>query len=61
MDDPTFVSSVYYREPRAALTWLEQGYDERARWMCSLRVFPPFDPLRNEPRFKALVARMQFP
>ncbi len=45
----------------AALTWLEQGYDERARWMCSLRVFPPFDPLRNEPRFKALVARMQFP
>ena len=45
----------------AALTWLEQGYAERARWMCSLRVFAPFDPLRDEPRFKALVAKMQFP
>jgi hypothetical protein len=44
-----------------ALTWLEQGYDEHARWMCSLRVFAPFDPLRDEPRFKALVAKMKFP
>ena len=45
----------------AALTWLEQAYDEHARWMCSLRVLPPFDPLRDEPRFKALVAKMKFP
>lgn len=26
MDDPTFVSSVYYREPKAALTWLERAF-----------------------------------
>ncbi len=45
----------------AALTWLEQAFDERARWMCSLRVLAPFDPLRDEPRFKALVANMKFP
>ena len=45
----------------AALTWLERAYDEHAHWMCSLRVFPPFAPLRDEPRFKALVQKMQFP
>jgi tetratricopeptide (TPR) repeat protein len=44
-----------------ALTFLEQAYDEHARWMCSLRVLTPFDPLRDEPRFKALVAKMKFP
>ena len=26
MDDPTFVSSVYYRDPKAALAWLEQAF-----------------------------------
>lgn len=45
----------------AALTWLEHAFDEHAHWMCSMRSFPPFDPLRQEPRFKALVARMKFP
>ena len=45
----------------AALTWLERAYDERAHWMGWMRSFPPFDPLRDEPRFKALVAKMQFP
>ena len=26
MDDPTFVSSVYYRDPKAALAWLERAF-----------------------------------
>ena len=29
--------------------------------MGALRSFQPFDPLRDEPRFKAVVVRMQFP
>jgi hypothetical protein len=46
----------------AALTWLERAYDEHAHWLlCSLRVFPPFAVLQDEPRFKALVQKMQFP
>jgi Flp pilus assembly protein TadD len=45
----------------AALTWLERAFDEQAHWMGALRSFQPFDPLRDEPRFKAIVARMQFP
>ena len=45
----------------AALTWLERAYNEHAHWMCSMRSVPPFDPLRDEPRFKALVTKMKFP
>jgi DNA-binding winged helix-turn-helix (wHTH) protein len=45
----------------AALTWLERAYDEHAHWIGSLRVWPPFAPLRGEPRFKALVSKMRFP
>ena len=26
MDEPTFVSSVHYREPKAALAWLERAF-----------------------------------
>jgi len=32
-----------------------------AHWMDILRSFQPFEPLRDEPRFKSLVARMRFP
>jgi hypothetical protein len=45
----------------AALTWLERAYDEHAHWLGSLRAFPPFAVLQDEPRFKALVQKMQFP
>jgi DNA-binding winged helix-turn-helix (wHTH) protein/tetratricopeptide (TPR) repeat protein len=44
-----------------ALSWLEQAFDEHAHWMETLRIFPPFDPLRDEPRFKTLVDKMKFP
>jgi uncharacterized glyoxalase superfamily protein PhnB len=26
MDDPVFTSSVFYRDPKAALAWLEQAF-----------------------------------
>ena len=45
----------------AALTWLERGYDEHARWWVARASVPLFDPLRDEPRFKAIVAKMKFP
>jgi tetratricopeptide (TPR) repeat protein len=45
----------------AALTWLERAYQEHAHWMAWMRSFPPFDPLRDEPRFKALVEKMRYP
>jgi Flp pilus assembly protein TadD len=41
-----------------ALTWLEKAYEERSASLLLLKVNPILDPLRSEPRFKALVARI---
>ncbi|HWC75728.1 MAG TPA: protein kinase [Gemmatimonadales bacterium] len=42
-----------------ALEWAERAYDERRGWLAYVNVNPIFDPLRSEPRFKALVERMR--
>ena len=44
-----------------ALDWLERGFDGKDGDMVLLKVFGVWDPLRNEPRFKAILARMRFP
>jgi serine/threonine-protein kinase len=41
-----------------ALDWAEKAYDERRGWLAYLTVNPLLDPVRGEPRFEALVARM---
>jgi serine/threonine protein kinase/Tfp pilus assembly protein PilF len=41
-----------------ALDWMEHAYDERRGWLAYLNVHPVVDPLRNEPRFRKLVATM---
>jgi serine/threonine-protein kinase len=42
-----------------ALTWAERAYEERRGWLVYLRVNRMFDPLREEPRFHALVRKMK--
>lgn len=42
-----------------ALDWAERAYEERRGWVVYAKVNPIFDPLRNEPRFDALVSRMR--
>ncbi|MFN2601849.1 MAG: protein kinase [Gemmatimonadaceae bacterium] len=42
-----------------ALDWMERSYDERRGWMAYLNVHPILDPVRDEPRFKALVEKMR--
>jgi TolB-like protein len=44
-----------------ALTWLERGYEEHGQWFYKIKVAPIFDPLRSEPRFQAVLRRMNFP
>ena len=44
-----------------ALTWIEKGYEEHDQWHFSLKVSPIPDPLRSEPRFQAVMRRMNFP
>ena len=45
----------------AALTWMERGIEEHDPGLIGSRVYPILDPLRSEPRFQALVRRMNFP
>ncbi len=44
-----------------ALTWLERAYEERSWSLSLLKVHPVYDPLRDDPRFPELLARMNFP
>jgi TolB-like protein/Flp pilus assembly protein TadD len=45
----------------AALRWLAKVEQFRVSGMQFLKVDPLLDPIRDEPQFKALVARMKFP
>jgi TolB-like protein/DNA-binding winged helix-turn-helix (wHTH) protein len=48
-------------EKNKALRWLERAYEDRDEWMQATKVWPALDPLRSEPRFQALLRRMNFP
>jgi TolB-like protein/Tfp pilus assembly protein PilF len=48
-------------EKAMAMTWLERAYEERDQWMVYINAYPGWDALRSEPRFQALVRRMNFP
>ena len=50
-----YVAMNNYNE---ALNKLEKAYEVRDVWMYNLNVDPVFDPIRNEPRFRALLKRM---
>jgi DNA-binding winged helix-turn-helix (wHTH) protein/TolB-like protein/Flp pilus assembly protein TadD len=41
-----------------AFQWLEQAASERAFHLIYLKVWPELDPLRSDPRFKALILRL---
>jgi serine/threonine-protein kinase len=55
------VPYVIAGENSRALDWLERGFEERDRQMPWVSVWPVYDPLRDEPRFKALLQRMNLP
>ena len=45
-------------EVDAALTWLEQAIGQRDSRLLWLKVHPRFEPLRTDPRFQTLLARV---
>jgi len=44
-----------------AIEWLEKAYEERAERFVYFKVNPVFNPLEEEPRFRDLVNRMNYP
>jgi len=41
-----------------AFALLDKAFAERDFWLSELHVSPPFDPLRGDPQFEALVKRV---
>ena len=48
----------YLGEMDQAFEWLEKAYEERDQAMCWLKVWPNFNPLRSDQRFKAMLKKM---
>jgi len=62
--DPTSIATIYIGlgQKEEALTWLERAYEQRGSYLILyLKVDPVWDPLRDDPRFQALLRRMNFP
>ena len=47
--------------PDKAIYWLEKSYNERAIMTVSLKFYWIWDNIRDDPRFKEIYARMNFP
>ncbi len=60
---PTSIAMIYCRlgDKERAFEFLEQGYQERTRGLVYLQVEPQYDPIRSDPRFQDMLARMNFP
>jgi tetratricopeptide (TPR) repeat protein len=60
---PVDIATIYIGlgEKDEALDWLERGFAGRAYGLVFLPSDPRFDPLRNDPRFTALMRRVGLP
>jgi serine/threonine-protein kinase len=47
--------------PDSAFAWLDRAVEERTHWLVWLNRDPRWQPLRNDPRFAALVHRVGLP
>ena len=47
-----------FADADAAFTWLDKAIEERASFLLHLQWDPRFDPLRGDPRLRALLERV---
>jgi len=59
-NDPLQIAEVYAAlgEAGSAIEWLHRAYEDRRTWLIYLNSDPAYDAIRDEPRFRALAARM---
>ncbi len=55
------MASVAAGDTDRAFEWLNRACDERHVWVTMLETDPAFDPVRRDPRFSKLVARVRLP
>jgi hypothetical protein len=48
-------------DPEKALKWLDTAYRARDPGLAQLKVDSLLDPIRREPKFQVVLAKMQFP
>ncbi len=55
-----FVAVAYARlgDKNEAIEWLQRSYQNKEIMIADINVFPPFDPLRGDPRFQALAEKV---
>lgn len=58
-----YLAAVYsgLQDRDNAMLWLEKAYEERTDYLMYLNVEPMADPLRSDPRFQKLIARIGLP
>jgi Tfp pilus assembly protein PilF len=59
---PEQVALIYANlgEKDQAFVWLEKAYEARSAWLITgILVLPQYDPIRADPRFSALLRKMQ--
>src|SRR5581483_4299594 len=62
-DFPTAIAEIYVLlgDRDKVFFWLQKAYEERDSFLTELAVSPIFDPVRSDPRYKALVKMIGFP
>ena len=48
-------------DKESAIAWVEKGMQDRSGEMPRIALYSIFDPLREEPRFKAVVRQLGLP
>jgi hypothetical protein len=48
-------------EKEQAFSWLDKAFAERSHWLVRLRLDPRWKTLHGDPRFAAIVERMNYP
>ncbi len=61
--EPLDFAAIYIGlgDKEQALAWLDKAYEQHDWGMLGLKMVPEYDSLRSDPRFQALLRRMNFP